>query len=39
MRRFRMRGLAMVAIELTLENTALNLPRLWRKVPALVGAV
>ena len=39
MRRFRMRGLAKVAIEFTLASTAMNLIRLWRKVPALVGAV
>ena len=39
MRRFRMRGLAKVAVEFTLANTALNLMRLWRKVPALVRAV
>ena len=39
MRRFRMRGLAKVAVEFTLANTAMNLIRLWRKVPALVGAV
>lgn len=32
MRRFRMRGLAKVAVEFTLANTALNLTRLWRKV-------
>ena len=31
MRRFRMRGLAKVAIEFTLATTALNLMRLWRK--------
>jgi IS5 family transposase len=37
MRRFRMRGLAKVAVEFTLANTAMNLIRLWRKVPALVG--
>jgi transposase/IS5 family transposase len=36
MRRFRMRGLAKVTVEFTLANTALNLMRLWRKVPALV---
>jgi len=34
-----MRGLAKVAVEFTLANTAMNLIRLWRKVPALVGAV
>jgi len=39
MRRFRMRGLAQVAVEFTLANTALNLTRLWRKAPALAGAV
>ena len=37
MRRFRLRGLAKTAVEFTLANTALNLLRLWRKVPALVG--
>jgi hypothetical protein len=31
-----MRGLAKVTVEFTLANTALNLMRLWRKVPALV---
>jgi IS5 family transposase len=36
MRRFRMRGLAKVTVEFTLANTALNLMRLWRTVPALV---
>jgi IS5 family transposase len=39
MRRFRMRGLAKVAVEFTLANTALNLTRLWRKVPDLVRPV
>lgn len=39
MRRFRMRGLAKVAVEFTLANTALNLLRLWRKVPSLAGTV
>jgi transposase len=38
MRRFRMRGLAKVAVEFTLGNTALNLIRMWHKVPALVRA-
>jgi len=33
MRRFRMRGLAKVAIEFTLAATALNLTRLWRVNP------
>jgi hypothetical protein len=28
--------LAKTTVEFTLANTALNLPRLWRKVPALV---
>jgi transposase len=37
MRRFRLRGLAKTAVEFTLANTALNLLRIWRKVPALVG--
>jgi transposase len=37
MRRFRMRGLLKVAIEFTLANTAMNLIRMWHKVPALVG--
>jgi transposase len=37
MRRFRMRGLAKVAVEFTLANTALNLLRLWRKVPSLAA--
>jgi Transposase DDE domain len=37
MRRFRLRGLAKTAVEFTLANAALNLLRLWRKVPALVG--
>jgi len=36
MRRFRMRGLAKVAVEFTLANTALNLIRLWHTIPALV---
>jgi hypothetical protein len=35
MRRFRMRGLANVAAELTLAAAALNLTRLWRVVPLL----
>lgn len=34
MRRFRMRGLAKVAIEFTLAATALNLTRLWRVLAA-----
>jgi transposase len=37
MRRFRMRGLVKVAIEFTLANTALNLMRMWHKVPKLMG--
>jgi transposase len=37
MRRFRMRGLAKVAVEFTLAATAANLLRMWRQVPALVG--
>jgi transposase len=35
MRRFRMRGLAKVAIEFTFAATALNLTRLWRMNPQL----
>lgn len=35
MRRFRMRGLAKVAIEFTLAATALNLTRLWRVNPKM----
>jgi transposase len=35
MRRFRMRGLTKVAIELTFAATALNLTRLWRVNPQL----
>jgi IS5 family transposase len=35
MRRFRMRGLAKVAIEFTLAATALNLTRIWRVNPQL----
>jgi transposase/IS5 family transposase len=35
MRRFRMRGLAKVAVEFTLAATALNLTRLWRLRPQL----
>lgn len=35
MRRFRMRGLAKVAIEFTLAATALNLTRMWRVNPKL----
>jgi transposase len=35
MRRFRMRGLAKVAIEFTLAATALNLTRMWRLAPHL----
>jgi transposase len=38
MRRFRMRGLRKVAVELALASTASNLLRLWRAVPALVRA-
>jgi len=37
MRRFQMRGLVKVAIEFTLANTALNLMRMWHKVPTLMG--
>ena len=33
--RFRMRGLAKVAIEFTLAATALNLTRIWRVNPQL----
>jgi transposase/IS5 family transposase len=35
MRRFRLRGLAKVAVEFTLAATALNLTRLWRVAPQL----
>lgn len=35
MRQFRMRGLAKVAVELTLATTACNLLRLWRHAPGL----
>ena len=35
MRRFRLRGLAKVAVEFTLAATALNLTRIWRTVPKL----
>jgi transposase/IS5 family transposase len=35
MRRFRLRGLAKVAVEFTLAATALNLTRLWRARPQL----
>jgi transposase len=38
MRRFRMRGLAKVAIEFTLAATALNLTRIWRLAPHLRDA-
>jgi len=38
MRRFRLRGLAKVGVEFALATTALNLLRLWRKVPRLVAA-
>jgi transposase len=34
MRRFRMRGLAKVAVEMTLASTAFNLTRLWRSATA-----
>jgi transposase len=37
MRRFQLRGLVKVTIEFTLANTALNLMRMWHKVPMLVG--
>ena len=35
MRRFRLRGLAKVALDFTLAATALNLTRIWRVVPQL----
>jgi len=35
MRRFRLRGLAKVAVEFTLAATALNLTRIWRVAPQL----
>jgi transposase/IS5 family transposase len=35
MRRFRLRGLAKVAVEFTLAATALNLTRIWRIAPKL----
>lgn len=35
MRRFRLRGVAKTAVEFTLANTAMNLIRVWRKVPSL----
>jgi len=35
MRRFRLRGLSKVAVELTLASTALNLTRLWHVTPQL----
>lgn len=35
MRRFRMRGLAKVRVEFALALTAMNLTRLWRKIPTL----
>jgi IS5 family transposase len=35
MRRFRLRGLAKVAVEFTLAATALNLTRIWRVAPRL----
>lgn len=35
MRRFRMRGLAKVAVEFSLANTAMNLKRMWHIVPML----
>ena len=35
MRQFRMRGLAKVGVELALAATAMNLLRMWRKIPAL----
>ena len=37
MRRFRMRGLAKVAVEFTLANTAMNLKRMWRLIPTLAS--
>ncbi len=33
MRRFRLRGLLKVGIELALASTAYNLTRMWRTVP------
>jgi transposase/IS5 family transposase len=39
MRRFRLRGLAKVAVEFTLAATALNLTRLWRGRPQLRAIV
>jgi hypothetical protein len=39
MRRLWLRGLAKTAVEFILADTVLNLLRIWRKVPALVGAV
>ena len=38
MRRFRMRGLAKVAVEFTLANTAMNVTRMWRMIPTLARA-
>ena len=35
MRRFQMRGLAKVAVEFSLANTAMNLKRMWRIIPTL----
>jgi IS5 family transposase len=37
--RFRLRGLAKVAVEFTLAATALNLTRIWRVAPHLRAAV
>jgi transposase len=37
MRRFRMRGLAKVAVEFSLANTAMNLKRMWRVIPTLTS--
>jgi hypothetical protein len=38
MRRFRMRGLAKVAVEFSLANTGMNLKHMWRKIPMLACA-
>lgn len=37
MRRFRLRGLAKVGIELALACTAYNLTRMWRAAPLAAG--
>jgi len=39
MRRFRLRGLSQVAIELTFAATALNLKRIWHRRPQLSSVV